>query len=145
MQFPVCVTTDRKLCNMLIVKRLAKTRFIPSPAPLGPGSAYIWTRSTHLYQHDATSNADSPQNRVAHCKSCNEQRGNRPKPCYSLHAFPTLWRRFVVWMVLVCHMNGTGVPCRWCRSPLQLVQVGKCCTCRRRVLGIYAFCWRRPV
>ena len=98
---------------------------------VGPGPASVfrpspnipWTRSTLLYQHDATSNADSRQNRVAHCKSCNEQRGNRPKPCYSLHAFPTLWRRFVVWMVLVCHMNGTGVPCRWSRCPLQLVQV----------------------
>ena len=83
----------------------------PLISALGPGPAYIWTRSTHLYQHDATNNAEKPEKCVVRCHDCNEQRGNSPKPCCSLHAFPlygaglTLtWRRF---------------PLPWRRFPLQ--------------------------
>ena len=91
-------------------RALRTTLVGPGPASVfRPSPEIPWTRSTLLYQHEATSNADSPQNRVAHCKSCNEQRENRPKPCYSLHAFPTLWRRFVVCMAQVCQVNGAGL------------------------------------
>ncbi len=70
----------------------------------------------------ATNNAQIPQNRVAHCKSCNEQRGNRPKPCYSLHASPLQWRKFPLQMAPASHPDGAGFPPRWRRLRPQTLQ-----------------------
>ena len=85
----------------------------------GPGPAPIWTRSTHTLdlvqappcRHCATSNAEIHEKCVTHCILCNEQRGNPPKPCCSLHAFPH---------------HGAGLHYEWRRFTPRLVQVSQC-------------------
>ena len=60
-------------------------------------------------RHCATSNAEIHEKCVTHCILCNEQRGNRPKPCYSLHASPPQWRKFPLQMAPASHTDGAGL------------------------------------
>ena len=46
---------------------------------------------------------------------CNEQRGNRPKPCYSLHASPLQWRKFPLQMAPASHPDSADFAPRWRR------------------------------
>jgi len=108
-----------------------------SPNPFPRGRGLIWTRSTHLYQHDATNNAEKPEKCVVRCHDCNEQRGNSPKPCCSLHAFPlygagfTLtWRRFPLpWRRFHPPMAQVSTPLPWRIVPLHII--GHFCGLRR--------------